>query len=229
MRIEAFALWLGLAGVTTTGCAGATPASQTPASATSTVVSLQGIDCLSCGTKVVDDLKARPGVYEASFDAVTAEVSVAHEASQVSVADILGVVKSHGFVGIEGAGHGAYVPAVAFDEGLDVREIAADGAVVDLEANLVAGKVTVFDYYAAWCKPCREVDRHMKDVLAAQPDVALRKLDVVDWDSPLAKSHLVGVQQLPYLVVYGADGRRVAKISGLKLDEIDAAIAKGRR
>jgi thiol-disulfide isomerase/thioredoxin len=210
-------------------CSRGDAGTQVPATATTTVVSLQEIDCGSCGAKMVEDLQTRPGVYAASFDLTRAELSVQHEPGAVDGPAIVALAESKGFSAAEGPGQGRYLPPPQFGDELDVVEIAKAGEAVDLQAHLAPGKVTVFDYYAVWCKPCREIDAHMKQVLAAQPDVALRKLDVVDWDSDLAKAHLSGVEGLPYLVVYGSDGRRVARISGLRLDELDAAIAKARQ
>lgn len=111
----------------------------------------------------------------------------------------------------------------------DVAEISEAGHTVELRDHLAAGKVTVFDFYAEWCKPCKEVDRHMEQVLATQGDVALRKIDVVDWDSEVAEAYLRYVPTLPYVVVFGRSGKEIAKISGLHLDDLDAAIEKGRR
>jgi hypothetical protein len=62
----------------------------------------------------------------------------------------------------------------------------------------------------------------------AQADLAVRKINVVSWDTPIAARWRRDVSDLPYLVVYGVDGRRVAEIAGAKLDEIDRAIAAGR-
>lgn len=192
------------------------------------VISLQNIDCQSCGAKVVEALEARAGVYEAKFDRALGEVTVAYDQATTGFAEFKPEIEGLGYVALEGPGQGAYLPEVVFPAELDMVKLTEDGEPVDLEANLVPGKVTVFDYYAVWCKPCREVDAHMRDVLAASPDVALRKLNVVDWDSPLAKAHLSAVASLPYVVVYDVNGQRVAEISGLALDDLDAAIEKGR-
>lgn len=202
-------------------------ATRVPDSATTTVISLQGIDCESCGTRVIAALE-RPGIYATSFDRSAAELTVQYDATAVSVADMLAAITTLGYTGSEGAGHGAYIPAVEFEPGLDVVKIASGDQTVELEAHLAPGKVTVFDFYAVWCEPCRAVDLHMRDVLASHDDVALRKLDVVDWDSALAKQHLKTASSLPYLIVYGRDGKQVAAIAGLALDDLDAAIAKGR-
>jgi thiol-disulfide isomerase/thioredoxin len=208
-------------------CKPSTETTTVPDSASTAVISLQGIDCEDCGTNVIEAL-GKQGIYATSFDRVKAELTVQYDATQISVADMLAVVTKLGYTGIEGAGHGAYIPKVEFDPGSDVVEIAKAGEVVELEPHLAPGKVTVFDFYAIWCEPCREVDEHMKTVLAEHDDVALRKLDIVDWDSEAAKHHMKTATSLPYVIVYGPDGKKVAEISGLALDELDAAIAKGR-
>jgi len=189
---------------------------------------MQEIDCQSCGARVVADLKKQAGVYDATFDRTAAELSIDFDGGAVGAADFIAIVESHGYVGIEGAGQGKYIEEIEFDPALDFKRISDAGEYVALDANLVAGKVMVFDFYAVWCKPCRQVDHHMKQVLAASDDVALRKLNIVDWDSELAAKYMKEAPDLPYVVVYGADGKLVDKISGLDLEGLDAAIQKGR-
>jgi thiol-disulfide isomerase/thioredoxin len=220
-------LLLALVVASPLACQPATQTSTVPDSATTTVISLQGIDCESCGSRVIKALGTN-GVYATSFDRTAAELTVQYDATQLSVADMLATVTKLGYTGIEGAGHGAYIGKVAFDPGLDVLEIAKAGEVVELEPHLASGKVTVFDFYAVWCEPCRAVDVHLVTVLATHDDVALRKLDIVDWDSEIAKRYMRSATSLPYVIVYGRDGKKVAEISGLALDQLDAAIAKGR-
>lgn len=93
-----------------------------------------------------------------------------------------------------------------------------------LEPHIARGKLTVFDFYADWCGPCRTIDEHLFALLARRADLAYRKLNIVSWDSPLAKRWLAGVPSLPYLIVYGKDGREAARISGLHLDELDRVL-----
>jgi thiol-disulfide isomerase/thioredoxin len=122
----------------------------------------------------------------------------------------------------------SFAPLPALPDGADVARISAKGEdVPTLEVHLARGKVTVFDFYADWCAPCRQIDAHLIEVLRGRNDVAVRKLNVMSWDTPLAKRHLAQVPALPYVVVYGRQGARVAAISGLKLDELDRAIALG--
>lgn len=118
------------------------------------------------------------------------------------------------------------LPTLAADA--DLKKLSAEGEdVADLAAHAVKGKVTVFDFYADWCPPCRKVDAHMFALLNQRADLAYRKLNVVSWESPLAKHYLGGVPNLPHLVVYGKDGQPVRSVTGLDLAALDAAISEG--
>ncbi len=117
------------------------------------------------------------------------------------------------------------VPPLA--EGADLVELSKEGEdVPSLEEHAVSGKVTLFDFYAVWCAPCRKIDAHLFPLLGKRNDLALRKLNVVDWETPLAKRYLKNIPSLPYVVVYGKDGQRVEAVAGFDLAALDRAIAK---
>lgn len=114
--------------------------------------------------------------------------------------------------------------------GADVTTLSAAGEdVPSLDVHAVPGKVTLFDFYADWCAPCRDIDQHVYTLLKNRSDVAYRKLNVVSWETPLAKRHLVAakVASLPYVVVYGKDGKRLRAISGFDLGKLDQAVKDG--
>lgn len=101
--------------------------------------------------------------------------------------------------------------------GLDAR-LVSRGARVDLADHVVKGKITVFDFYADWCEPCLYTDTWLRRWLAEEPVLALRKVDVVSWESPVARQHLAGPSsELPYFVVYDLAGRRLGDVQGGRL------------
>jgi thiol-disulfide isomerase/thioredoxin len=122
----------------------------------------------------------------------------------------------------------SFEPLPTLAPNADLKKLSTQGEdVADLTAHAVPGKVTVFDFYADWCPPCRKVDAHMYGLLNQRPDIAYRKLNVVSWDTPLARRYLQGVPNLPHLIIYGRDGRPVRSVTGLDLAALDAAIAEG--
>lgn len=109
----------------------------------------------------------------------------------------------------------------------DLKELSKEGEdVPSLEPHVVPGKVTLFDFYAVWCAPCRKIDAHVFALLGKRQDLALRKLNVVSWETPLAERYLKNIPNLPFVVVYGKDGKKVDTVAGLNLDALDRAIAK---
>ena len=175
---------------------------------------------------MVQAIQGANGVYEVSFDLSTAEVTVTYDPALATSHDFVTLARTFGYKAADGSGYGGYTPSVSFPENLDVAYLSLRGEVANLEASRVPDKVTVFDFYAQWCGPCKVLDRHMIALLESREDVALRKLNVVDWDTPLARQYLKEVSELPYVVVYARDGRRVADIAGLNVAALDAAVAE---
>ncbi len=202
--------------------------SQIPPDARTTVVSLRKIDCADCGDAIVQDLRKRPGVYDAGFNRKKAEIRVVASPSFDVFTTVKMLAANEGFEAMLGAGQGKYLDGATYPEGADVKTIVTDGSdVPDLVPVVVKGKVTVVDFSALWCAPCRKVDDHMAKLLATRTDVAYRRLEIGDWDTPLAQRYLKDAPQLPYVIVYGASGAKVKTIAGLDLHALDAAIADG--
>ncbi len=191
---------------------------------TTAVLSMQDVSCASCGAGVVAALEGVEGVTEATFDAPTAELTVQYDAQRVEVASLLQAVESEGQKVVQGEGKGSYLGAPKFSDDLDVAWINKEGSDVDPQKHLVSGKFTVVDFFAERCGPCQDVDRALIDILKTRPDVAVRKIDVLEWDSPVAKARLAKVKALPYTVVYGPDGRRIDAIAGKDLPRLTVAL-----
>ncbi len=198
-----------------------------PADARTTVLSLRHVDCSSCGQQLVQKMQQEEGVVSARFDRRSAELTVVAVPSYDPLARANALKGDESYEVVEGSGKGIYLPW-AEAQGGDVGTLVENGKdLPNLAPHVVAGKVTVFDFGAIWCEPCRTLDQHMLEVVRRRQDVAYRKLDVGDWGTPLARRYLTGVQQLPYVIVYGKGGQVVGQIAGLDIRGIDAAIARG--
>ena len=195
-----------------------------------TTVSLQEIDSQASGAQAREALRKTPGVDEATFDRRRAELVVDHDPTQISPKGVVDRVSALGYRATLGAGKGGYVPQrEGYPEGADVRELGGgDGVDFDLAATASATRPTVIDFWAPWCGPCRSVGKHLQLRLQQGGNFALRKVDIVDWDSPLAAHHLAGIPSLPYVLVLAPGGAKVAAIVGLDLDAIDAALARAQ-
>jgi thiol-disulfide isomerase/thioredoxin len=226
MRLGALAILLSSI-VISAACGGAP---SPPADARTTVLSMRGLDCAECGDELAGGLAKREGVFKASFDRRRAEVTVVSAPS----VDVLGSAKQlagkEEYELVVGAGKGTYLDWAKTPEGADVKTVAEGGAdIPDLAPHIAPGKVTLVDFSAIWCEPCRKLDEHVMKMLEKRGDLAYRKLDVGDWDTPLAKRYLKGIPNLPYVIVYDKGGKQVDAIAGLDLPRLDAAIAKGAR
>ncbi len=110
-------------------------------------------------------------------------------------------------------GHGHGDEHVLDTSGADVADVGKNGERVDLVP--VPGKLTIFDFWAEWCQPCKTLEPVLVELARAHPDrVALRRVEVIDWDSPVAAQHLTpGGFDLPHLEIYDASGTRVLEQS----------------
>jgi len=187
------------------------------------IYSIQGADCSSCGEKIRTALKKVKGVKKTAFDMRKVELTVEME-DGVADSVVLAAAEGVGLHAIVGAGQGAYLPKEPYPAGADVQELNKDGAAVGpLDKLRVADKFTVFDVYADWCGPCRDVDKKLREIVAGRPDVAVRKLVVLDFDSPLARE--LGLEMLPHVIVYTPEGKKT-EIRGAELGKIDKALKK---
>src|SRR3989442_8413674 len=103
---------------------------------------------------------------------------------------------------------GAYALKRAPQGEANVRVI-THGEKVDIQAHAVPGKYTVFDFYAVWCPPCRALSPALEKLASRNTGkLAIRKVDIVDWTMPVAEQY--GIEELPYLVLFDGNGRKLA-------------------
>jgi len=187
------------------------------------VFSIQGADCGDCGEEIKAELKGVKGVKKAEFDKHKVELTV-RLADGVGDEVVMEAARRAGLVAIPGPGQGAYLPMKEYPAGSDVLTLTKDGSAVGPLAKLaVPGKYTVFDVYAEWCGPCRVVDERLQQVVATRKDVAVRKLNVRDFDTPLALELGPQFESLPYVVVISPSGKRT-DVSGTDFEKLDKAL-----
>ena len=100
----------------------------------------------------------------------------------------------------------------------DFIQISHQGESVDLMDHLVPGKYTVVDFYADWCLPCREIEPFLKDLTRANEVLAVRKVNIFDWDAPVVAQY--DVTFLPYLRMYDPQGVLIADGAEPVLEEL---------
>jgi thiol-disulfide isomerase/thioredoxin/plastocyanin/CHASE3 domain sensor protein len=91
--------------------------------------------------------------------------------------------------------------------GLDVVDLGKPGEQVALVP--VAGKITIFDFWATWCEPCKVLEPALVEIARAHPEViAIRRIDAVDWDSAVVAQYLTPRGfGLPHIKVFDRSGR----------------------
>ncbi len=94
----------------------------------------------------------------------------------------------------------------------DVREIVRAGEEAPLTG--VPGKWTVFDFWAPWCEACGVLDHGLRAWVADDPGIALRRVNIVDFESPIALRELRGVEALPHVRLVSPGGEVVLEESG---------------
>lgn len=93
--------------------------------------------------------------------------------------------------------------------GPKVQIIANGGKEVSFESLIVPGKVTIVDFYADWCGPCRMVAPELEKLAAKNADIYVRKIDIVNWESDVAKQH--NLSSIPNMRVFDRNGKPVGK------------------
>jgi thioredoxin 1 len=74
----------------------------------------------------------------------------------------------------------------------------------------VPGKLVLVDFYADWCAPCRYLNPRLEQMAEQHPErLAVRTVDVINWDSPVARQY--GISRLPHLVLFSAGGELLAE------------------
>jgi thiol-disulfide isomerase/thioredoxin len=105
-------------------------------------------------------------------------------------------------------------------------EVISHGAPVDINQHLALGNVTVVDFYADWCGPCRQLSPNLEQMATSDPEIALRKIDIVNWRTPVARQF--NIHSIPQINVYNRAGSLVGTVNGADIDAIKRYVAKAK-
>lgn len=84
-------------------------------------------------------------------------------------------------------------------------QLNAPGEPVDVAAALPAGYVTVVDFWSQSCEACGPLGKLLDDGVAGEPRVVIRKVDVGDGDTPVARAYQIAA--LPHFFIYDKQKR----------------------
>jgi thiol-disulfide isomerase/thioredoxin len=191
-------------------------AARVPATPRTVVLSLVGVEAGGRFARIDAELKKVKGVQGTAYDTRTVEVRVT-ALPRAHTEQLVAAVWRAGYLAIPGPGQGRWVPPAGFPDSSDVGIVSETGAdVASLDSLAVPGKVTLVDFYADWCGPCRMLDREIVALLAQRSDVAVRKINIVDWSTAVVKNRLAHVEAIPYIVVYGKHGAQAGSLVGYR-------------
>ena len=105
-------------------------------------------------------------------------------------------------------------------------EVISHGAQVDINKHLALGSVTVVDFYADWCGPCRQLSSSLEEMVRTDPEIALRKIDIVNWKTAVARQF--NVHSIPQANVYDRAGSLIGTVVGADIDAIKRYVAQAK-
>ena len=105
-------------------------------------------------------------------------------------------------------------------------EVISHGAQVDINQHLALGNVTVVDFYADWCGPCRQLSPSLEQMARSDPEIALRKVDIVNWRTPVVRQF--DIHSIPQVNVYNRGGILIGTVNGADFEQIKRYVAQAK-
>jgi thiol-disulfide isomerase/thioredoxin len=105
-------------------------------------------------------------------------------------------------------------------------EVISHGAQVDINKHLALGNVTIVDFYADWCGPCRQLSPSLEQMARTDPEIALRKIDIVNWKTPVARQF--NLTSIPQVNVYNRRGALVGTVNGADAEQVKRYVAQAK-
>ena len=105
-------------------------------------------------------------------------------------------------------------------------EVISHGAQVDIAQHLALGNVTVVDFYADWCGPCKQLSPSLEQMAQTDPEITLRKIDIVNWNTAVVKQY--NIRSIPQVNVYNRGGQLVGTVDSANAEEVKRYVAQAK-
>ncbi|PCJ85575.1 MAG: hypothetical protein COA57_07465 [Flavobacteriales bacterium] len=184
---------------------------------------VEGMTCGNCANTVQQALTKLEGVENATVDFPTKKATVVaknvtHEQLRKTVAD----------ANFEAIFSGEEMVKPLSDEDkkrVDIETIKG-GNKIKIKDHLTEGKITIFDFYADWCGPCRVFSPKVEQMLLRHKNLVLKKVDVVSWKSSLSKQLTKEYQfpALPFTLIFDDKGNLLGRVEGNHIEQVEEII-----
>jgi thiol-disulfide isomerase/thioredoxin len=187
---------------------------------------VEGMSCETCAETATKVLQF-DGIISASVDFATKKATVVAD-ENMTEADIKNRMYSESNFEALFAGESLVKPLTEAEKaGLDIKSM-LPGEKIKFKKEVAAGKITVFDFTAKWCGPCRIYTPKVERLLLKYPNLAVREADILEWDSDLGKQLTSEYQMpsLPFTLVFDDRGKLLGTVIGNNIEELEAIISK---
>ncbi|HRJ30996.1 MAG TPA: thioredoxin domain-containing protein [Cyclobacteriaceae bacterium] len=191
---------------------------------------IEGMTCGACAQTATNVLLKTEGIREAKVDFASKQAVVVASANMTEQ-QIRDAIKEHtNFEALFSADE--LVKSLTNEERKNLNiEVIKGGGQLNWKESVVPGKLTVFDFYADWCGPCKVFSPKVERLLLKYPDMALKQVDIVDWKSNLSKqlTKEYKMPALPFTLIFDGSGKFVGKVEGNRIEEVEQIILQYKK
>lgn len=185
---------------------------------------IEGMTCDGCANTATQELLKVDGIASATVDFETKKAEVV-ASDKITIKKIKQVIASKSFEALF-SGERLVKPLTEEEKSKLNISVIKGGKKIKIKEHLTAGKITIFDFYADWCGPCKVFSPKIERLLLKYPTVILKKVDIVTWKSDLTKQLTKEYQlpALPFILIFNDKGKLLGKIKGNYIEKVEEVI-----
>ncbi|MBL4736360.1 MAG: cation transporter [Flavobacteriales bacterium] len=189
---------------------------------------VEGMTCDGCANTATKTLQGIAGVESAHVDFNSKTATVVGKITQT---DITAAMSESTNFEVLFEGQSLIVPLTDKEkEYLDILTIKG-GKKLRFREHLAMGKITIFDFYADWCGPCRVFTPKLEHLIKNNDNTALRKVDIVNWSSAVSKQLTkdYGMPALPFTLIFDDGGKLLGAVPGNRIKQVQAIVKENSK